>query len=93
MLPGILAVPSSDWITIRPKLGAEAERALGVGGGCLGRGLPGLVVVRGQQDGSLRGSSPASSPDLGRRTGEYHNTPPRLTTPSNEHFPPSSTNS
>ena len=32
MLPGILAVPSSDWITIRPKLGAEAERALGVGG-------------------------------------------------------------
>ena len=33
MLPGILAVPSSDWITIRPKLGAEAERALGVGGG------------------------------------------------------------
>ena len=40
-----------------------------------------------RQDGSLRGSSPASSPNLGRRTGKYHNTPPRLTTPSNERFP------
>lgn len=40
MLPGILAVPSSDWVTIRPKLGAEVERALGAeGGGWVGGSL------------------------------------------------------